>query len=147
MLLRTSQLGIEFITKWEGVRLSVYKDAAGLKTIGVGHLIRPGEIFSTITLNEAYDLLAKDLSTAEDCVNQSVKGFLKQNEFDALVSFVFNVGTMAFRRSTMLKYLNKAMNDLAAAEFSKWNKAGGRVVQGLSNRRAAEKKLFQNGYY
>lgn len=150
----TSQNGLEFITKLEGLVLHVYKDVAGLDTIGIGHLIRPGEHFTTITREEAYALLAVDVKKFEQKIQEHVRAPLSQNQFDALVSFFFNVGT-----GVLYDDKNKRMADtgiaiaLAAgrlndvpAEMMKWCKArvNGKVVvvKGLENRRKAETELF-----
>jgi len=140
--MRISQAGIDLIKQCEGVRLHVYKDAVGKATIGVGHLIRPGESFTTITEAEAEDLLRQDVSAAERAISGLVKVGLSQNQFDALVCFVFNVGANAFKNSTMLRMLNERQYAGAAAQFGRWTKAGGREFEGLVTRRAAERELF-----
>jgi GH24 family phage-related lysozyme (muramidase) len=90
----------------------------------------------------AETLLAIDLQKFEKCINDNVKKPLTQNEFDALVSFVFNVGTGAFEKSSMLKLLNSGHMPLAAGQFDRWIYAKGKVLNGLKKRRAAEKALF-----
>jgi len=134
--------GLAHIKGWEGFKPSVYLDSAGKPTIGFGHLIKPYESFTTITEAEAARLLAKDVATAENAVNAAVKVPLTQNEFDALVSFVYNVGAGAFSRSTMLKELNKGNKLAAQQQFTRWVYAGGKVITGLANRRLAEARLF-----
>lgn len=143
--MKTSDEGVEFITDHEGMVLSVYDDVAGYPTIGVGHLIRDDDpdFSGGITRAEAIELLRKDLQHAESCVSGSVKVELAQNQFDALVSFVFNVGGGAFRESTLLKLLNAGKYDAVPEQLRRWNKAGGSVVQGLINRREAECRLWQ----
>ena len=146
--MRTSDDGVAFITKHEGVRLTTYKDVAGYPTIGVGHLILEGEVFDEpLSAQAVFDLLRKDLVVAEDAVLKNVKVELKQHEFDALVSFVFNVGAGAFASSTLLKLLNGEDRDGAAKQFLRWNKAGGKEVAGLSKRRDKERLLFLSGKY
>lgn len=129
----------------EGLRLTAYKDGGGVWTIGYGHTgadVREG---LTIPLSEAERLLTRDLKTAEGHVNGAVQVKLTQNQFDALVSFVYNVGGEAFRTSTMLRLLNAGDYVGAANQFPRWNKDNGKVVQGLINRRAKERDLFLRG--
>ena len=140
--MQTSQKGIDLIKKFEGTVLKVYKDAVGKETIGIGHLIKAGEHFTTLTQQQAEDLLAKDLKQFEVGVASSVKVPLTQNQFDALVSFSFNLGLGNLNSSTLLKKLNSGDYKGTSEEFPKWNRAGGKVLQGLTNRRIAEKELF-----
>lgn len=126
----------------EGLRLTAYLDTGGVWTIGYGHTggdVREG---LTIPLSEAERLLTRDLRVAEGHVNDAVKVKLTQNQFDALVSFVYNVGGGAFRSSTLLKLLNAGDYDGAANQLPRWNKDNGRVVNGLTNRRREERELF-----
>jgi len=139
--MKTSDAGKSLIKEFEGCVLKVYKDSVGLDTIGIGHLIKEGESFTTITEQEALDLLAKDLAQAENCINGTGLT-LNQNQFDALVSFVFNLGCGAFRRSTLLKYLQARDMDSASGEFARWDMAGGKRVPGLTRRRMAETRMF-----
>lgn len=141
--MQISLAGISHIKGWEGFKANVYKDAGGKPTIGYGHLILPYESFSTITESEAVALLVKDLSSAEDTVNSTVNVTLTQNQYDALVSFVFNVGGGAFRRSTLLKKVNAGQLSAVKTELLKWVRAGGKKVTGLVNRRVADAKLFE----
>lgn len=141
--MRTSRTGIEFIKHWEGVSLKPYRDVAGYWTVGVGHLLREGEPVEQITMEQADEYLIRDLSDAERCVNSQVGTELTQNEFDALVSFVFNLGCGNFRRSSLLRLLNRGDFGLAASEFERWNRAGGKVVRGLTRRRKAEREMFE----
>ena len=135
--------GLAFIERWEGFRANVYLDTAGKATIGIGHLIKQGESFTTLTHDEALDLLRQDAAVAVAAVNDLVQYDLTQNQFNALVSFVYNLGQRNFRTSTMLRKLNNDDFDGAAQEFPKWNMAGGKIDIGLANRRAAEKRLFE----
>jgi lysozyme len=126
----------------EGLRLTAYKDGGGVWTIGYGHTgadVREG---LTIPLSEAERLLTRDLRVAEGHVNEAVKVKLTQNQFDALVSFVYNVGGGAFRSSTLLKLLNAGDYEGAANQLPRWNKDNGKVVNGLTNRRHEERELF-----
>lgn len=140
-----SLAGLALLKQHEGLSLTPYKDAAGLWTIGYGHLLKGGEWWDQITEAQASSLLADDVGTAEDAVNSLVKVPLNQAQFDALVSFVYNIGVGAFRRSTLLRLLNAGDYAGAAMQFPLWRKAGGKIVQGLVNRRAAEVALFNGG--
>jgi lysozyme len=142
--MRLSARGLGLIKKFEGLRLTAYKCSANVDTIGYGHTgsdVYPG---LKITEEEAQRLLEEDTISAQQCVSSFVTVKINQNEFDALVSFVFNVGSTAFINSTLLKLLNqKSSRIVVAAEFSRWVKAGSDVpVPGLVRRRAEEKKLF-----
>ena len=142
--MKTSIEGIRFLKKWEGTRLEVYKDAGGQDTIGVGHLILPGEIFSVITKEEAEALLKKDLVRFENAVNQGVTVSLSQNQFDALVSYAFNIGVNAFLSSNLLKLINGNAGEDAITQWwvNHYVTAGGVFVQGLQNRRIAEAEMY-----
>ncbi|CAK0764642.1 lysozyme [Gammaproteobacteria bacterium] len=141
--LRISQDGIELIKRFEGLRLRVYKDVARLPTTGYGHLIKSGEHFAAgITEKQAEQMLVGDLVSAQDAVKKWVKVALTQGQFDALVSFVFNVGEGNLMKSTLLRKLNDGEVAGAAEELLKWDKAGGKVVEGLVRRRVAESKRF-----
>jgi len=137
-----SNEGINLIKSFEGLELKAYRDSVGVWTQGYGstgpHII-PG---STITEVQAEALLIKDLSRFESGVNELVKVPLTQNQFDALVSFSFNLGLGNLKSSTLLKKLNGKDYVGAGNEFERWNKAGGKVLNGLTRRRLAEKELF-----
>ena len=137
----TSDAGIGLIKQFEGVRLTAYRDSVGVPTIGYGSTrgVKMGDV---ITQAEADTRLRQDLQSAEFAVNRLVKPALTQNQFDALVSFVFNLGGTALASSTLLKYLNNGKYAEAAQEFPKWTHAGGAVLAGLIARRAAERALF-----
>lgn len=137
--------GLSLTEQFEGFRLTAYQDQVGVWTIGYGHTgpdVTPGQ---TITVAEAQALLAQDVSSAAGCVNTVVAVKLTQQEFDALVDFVFNLGTGAFKGSTMLRDLNDGDFTSAAAQFARWDRAGGVVVAGLLRRRQAEAALFEAG--
>jgi len=136
-----SDKGIEHLKRWEGLRLTAYKDIAGICTIGYGHT---GTAYEgrTITEGEAEQLLRGDLDWAEKAVNDDVLVPLSQNQFDALVSFVYNVGAGAFRRSTLLRRLNEGDYDEVPPQLMRWTRAGGKVSRGLYNRRKAEADLW-----
>jgi len=138
---RTSQAGIDLIKSFEGLRLAAYQDSVGVWTIGYGHTgtARPGQ---RITEQQAEALLREDVASFEQCVMRAVKAPLDQHQFDALVSFAFNLGCGALSRSTLLKKLNGLDYSGAADEIPRWNRAGGNVLRGLVRRRAAERDLF-----
>jgi len=138
---KTSEAGKSLINQCEGVRLTAYLDSVNIPTIGVGHIkgARMGEV---ITEEQADEFLSEDLHNAETAVNNGVHVPITQNQFDAMVSLTFNIGGGAFTNSTLLRKLNEGATDQAANQFLVWNKAGGKVIQGLSNRRAAERELF-----
>lgn len=140
--MKTSRNGLELIKRHEGCRLTVYKCPAGVWTIGYGHTgadVVPG---MTITLQRAEELLAEDVRWAEDAVNRENLR-LNQNRFDALVSFVYNVGARNFRSSTLLKMLRVNPDSLnIRTEFSKWCKAKGSTLPGLALRRKQEADLY-----
>ncbi len=153
MTMQISENGACFIKRWEGLRLKAYQDVAGVWTIGYGHTSGfAGSRFgpqSAITQEEADALLREDLGPFQDNLNlwadiNSVT--LNQNQYDALISFIFNVGFHAFERSTAAKRLKQGNYAGAAEALTWWNKArvGGKKVEvlGLTRRRAAEKALF-----
>jgi lysozyme len=156
MQMSMSQHGLDLLTQWEGCELRVYNDAAGLPTIGVGHLLTKSELMSGkitiagvpvqyangLTQQQAEQLLAQDLDPTEAAVNNGVKVALSQNQFDALTSFTFNVGAAAFTGSTLLRLLNQGQYAQVPDQLMRWTRAGGRVVQGLVNRRQNEIKLW-----
>lgn len=133
--------GINLIKKYEGCRLTAYKCPAGVWTIGYGHTknVKSG---MKITQNKANELLEDDLKRIGNTIIQLVNVSMHQNQFDALVSFTFNCGSGALKRSTLLKKLNNKDYDGAANEFTRWNKSNGKVLNGLVKRRADEKALF-----
>ena len=145
-----SKAGTAFIARFEGFRGQLYNDAANHCTIGYGHLVHrgpidgsePAEFRAGISQERALELLQEDAAEAAAAVKRSVKVPLSQAQFDALVSFAFNVGNGAFRDSTLLRLLNEANYGAVEAQLARWNKAGGRTLQGLVRRREAEWKLF-----
>ena len=144
--MKTSDVGIELIKKYEGCVLKSYKCPSGVWTIGYGHTngVKSG---MQITKAQALDYLKQDLSTFEKAVTNCVKVPLNQNQFDALVSFSFNCGTGALKTSTLLQKLNSSDYNGAANEFPKWNKSNGKVLNGLVKRREEEKELFLKTNY
>lgn len=143
--LKTSQKGIDLIKEFEGYSASVYEDVVGKRTIGYGHLILPNENFYSIGKEQAEAILRADLAIAEKAVCDLVTTPLAQNEFDAMVSFTFNLGRNALKNSTLLRLLNAGEIDAAADQILRWDHAGGKVVAGLTRRRVAERSLFVHG--
>ncbi|EKU59513.1 phage lysozyme [Acinetobacter sp. WC-323] len=144
--MKASQVGINLITSFEDLVLTAYDDGVGVWTIGFGTTVYPNGVKvkrgNTCTLNQAKEFFAHDLNRFEAVVNQSVKVAINQNQFDALVSLTYNIGSGAFKGSTLLKLLNKGEYQGAADQFLVWNKAGGKVMKGLVRRREAERALF-----
>lgn len=141
----TSDEGIKLIKQFEGCKLTAYKCPAGVWTIGYGHTagVKQGQ---KISQAQADIYLKSDLKTFENAVNSCVKVSINRYQFDALVSFAYNCGAGALKTSTLLKKLNKKDFTGASKEFSKWNKANGKVLNGLTKRRAAEAELFLKNY-
>lgn len=139
--MKIGKKGISLIQSFESLRLKAYDDGVGVPTIGWGHTkgVKWGD---TCTKEQADQWLLEDLAVAEKAVNAYVKVDLSQGQYDALVSFTFNVGTGALKSSTLLKKLNAGDYLGAADEFPRWNKGGGKVMKGLTRRRAAERELF-----
>jgi lysozyme len=141
--MRISQNGVEFIKQKEGIKLTEYLDVAGKPTIGVGHLIRPGEKFPhLLTMDQVDSLLRDDLSRIEAVVNEYVEVKIDQNQFDALCSLTFNIGTSAFITSTFLKLLNEGHILKSADAMLHWDHVGKMESPGLLQRRRDEAKLF-----
>ncbi|MDH1726108.1 lysozyme [Acinetobacter johnsonii] len=141
-----SPFGVDLICSFEGKRLTAYDDGVGVWTIGFGTTVYPNGIKvmkgDTCTEAQAKTYMAHDLKNFEATVNKAVTVQLNQNQFDALVSLAYNIGTNAFSKSTLVKKLNA--NDIrgAADQFDVWVNAGGKRMQGLVNRRTVEKALF-----
>lgn len=149
--MKTSGAGIKLIGKREGQVLQMYRDSAGLPTIGVGHLLTKDELSSGklwlgieaidwhkgLTMEQANALLEQDLRTAEAAV-RNILVPLTQAQFDSLVSFAFNVGPTAFANSTLARRLNSGDYEAVPAELFRWVHAGGRVDPVLKRRRADE---------
>lgn len=141
-----SSKGIEFIAGFESLKLKAYLCPANVWTIGWGTTVYPSGIKvkkgDTCTVDQAKAYKSHDLNRFQKCVNDSVTVPLNQNQFDALVSLTYNIGEAAFKSSTLLKKLNAADYNGAADQFLVWNKSKGKVLNGLVNRRAAERTLF-----
>ena len=137
-----SQTGIDLIKQFEGCKLEAYQCSAGVWTIGYGHTGSDVTKGRKITQDDAESLLKQDLIVHCNNVLKLVKVKLNQNQFDALVSFEYNVGYGNLSSSTLLKLLNEGDYTGAAGQFEKWVYAGGKVLAGLEKRRKAEKELF-----
>lgn len=143
--MKATDAALALIRRFEGVSLKRYICPAGKPTIGVGHVILPHEdIGGFITPEKANELLAKDVENAESIINDAVKVDLHQNGFDALVSFVFNVGGTAFRKSTMLRLINEDKFDEVGDQFGRWVYSNGHKLPGLVTRREAEAALWRD---
>ena len=141
--MQLSPQGLALIKHFEGFSPEPYQCSAGRWTIGYGHLIKGEERFmQPIDEPTAEALLKEDVRQAEQAVCRLVKVPLSQGQFDALVSFVFNLGQGAFSQSTLLRLLNAENYREAAKQFTRWDFAGGKRIAGLSRRRAAEKERF-----
>ncbi len=141
-LKRTNTNGLLLIKSFEGLRLKAYRDAVGIWTIGYG-TTRGVQPDMSISEAEAERFLQQDLTRFEQAICEAVTVPINDNQFSALASFTYNVGPGALRSSTLLKLLN-ARHDIRgiADEFPRWNRAGGRVLEGLTRRRNAERALF-----
>ncbi|MFN3073196.1 lysozyme [Acinetobacter sp. TY2] len=146
-VMQVSTEGVALICSFEGLKLKAYDDGVGVWTIGFGTTIYPNGIKvkkgDACTEAQAKTYMAHDLKKFESAVNSAVTVPINQNQFDALVSLTYNIGTGAFKESTLLKKLNIGDYKAAATQFAVWNKGGGKVMPGLVNRRAVERKLFE----
>jgi lysozyme len=157
--MQISDRGKALFREWEGVVPHVYLDSGGAPTIGIGHLLTPSErssgklwlrgqairLADGMTADDCEALLEQDLEPVQRCVNSAVNVPLAQNQFDALISFAFNVGNDAFLNSTLLKRLNAGRLDEVPAELARWNRDNNRVVPGMVNRRSKEIALWRQG--
>lgn len=141
-----SDNGMKLLEHFEGLRLEAYLDSASIATIGFGSIKYPNgnkvKLGDKITKDQAKEYKLHDLKEFESTVNTSVKVPLTQNQYDALVSLSYNIGSNAFKNSTLLKKLNSGDYKGAADQFLVWNKVNSKKVQGLVNRREAERNLF-----
>ena len=150
-----SEDGVRFIAGFEGFSPRLYNDPGGHCTIGYGHLVHhgrcngnePEDFKQGISQTRGLELLGRDAHVAERAVNQQVQVVLNQYQFDALVSFVFNVGAGAFGGSTLLRRLNQGEYKAVPAELMRWVNSGGSPLPGLVRRRKAEGVLFSEGSY
>lgn len=145
--MQMSAKGRAALSNFEGCVLRAYQDSVGIWTIGVGHTAAAGppvpRAGMTISAAEADAILTGDLRRFEVGVERLARVPLTQGQFDALVSFAFNVGLGALENSTLLRKLNAGDYAAAALEFMRWDKAGGRRLAGLTRRRAAEAAMFR----
>ena len=141
--MKISLEGLSLIKKFEGCKLEAYKCSAVVWTIGYGHTtgVKEGDV---CTQEEAEKLLRGDIFKFEEYVQDSVKVDLDQSQFDALVAWTFNLGPGNLRSSTMLKKLNNGEYESVPFEMRRWNKAGGKTLDGLIRRRQAESLLFES---
>ena len=133
--------GINLIKHFEGCELEAYKCPAGVWTIGYGHIkgVQEGDV---ITEQQADNMLVEELEEYEGYINNAVSVPLNQAQYDAMVSWVYNLGNGNLNSSTLLKVLNGGDYDGVPAQIMRWNKAGGKVLEGLTRRRQAEADLF-----
>lgn len=144
-IMKTGERGKNLIKSFEGFRAIAYVCPAGVPTIGYGTTRINGNPIKEgmkITTDEAEQFLEQDLKVFEDAINENVYVEINQNQFDALVCFVYNVGIRNFKTSTLLKKLNSGDFLETSNQFLRWNRAGGKVLRGLVRRREAEKELF-----
>ena len=141
ILMKLGERGTEILKYFEGCKLTAYQDSVGVWTIGYGHTkgVYNG---MTITQEEAEQMLLTELEEYEGYIEDMVTVPLTQNQFDALVVWIYNLGPTNFRNSTLLKELNAGNYNAAGQEITRWNKAGGKVLAGLVKRREAEAELF-----
>ncbi|WP_144754490.1 MULTISPECIES: lysozyme [Bartonella] len=148
---KISSEGLALIKQWEGLRLEAYKDSVEVWTIGYGHTSTAGKPFvhkgMIITEKEAEEVLLQDLRQFENAIEKNVTVSLTDEQFAALVSFCYNVGIVAFCKSTLLKKLNNSEYEAVPSELQKWTKSGGKRLHGLVHRRAAEAGLWAKGAY
>ena len=135
--MKISQEGIALIKKFEGCELEAYQDSVGVWTIGYGHTkdVKEGD---KINQDEAENLLAEEMPEYEGYIEDLVKVSLSQCEFDALCSWVYNLGPTNLQESTLLRVLNEGKYNEVPTQIKRWNKAGGQVLEGLVRRREAE---------
>ncbi len=141
---QVTENGLELIRRFEGFSAEPYYCPAGYLTVGYGHVLRPGEEVDTpITCEQALAWLEKDVRTAARAVLQMIRVPLTDGQFDALVSFTYNLGGGALQRSTLRRKVNRREHEEAPHEFGKWVYGGGRRLRGLVRRRAAEAARYQ----
>lgn len=140
-----TETGVALIKQFEGFSPTPYLCPAGYWTVGYGHVIKSEYAYpDPITEDHASQILKTDIEAAERAVLRLINVPLTDGQFDALVSFTFNLGGGALQRSTLRKKANREEHDEAADEFRKWVYAGGRKLPGLIRRRAAEAELYQS---
>ena len=141
--MKISNNGLDLVKHFEGLVLEAYKCPAGVWTIGYGHTkdVQPGDSWSE---DHADHMLEVEMEEYEKYINDLVTVELNQNQFDAMVSWVYNLGSSNLQASTLLKVLNAGDYEGVPAQIMRWNKAGGKVLEGLTRRRQAEADLFAN---
>jgi lysozyme len=147
--MKTSPNGLQLIRKYEGYKSTPYRCPAGLYTVGYGHVIGnglqlPDEWNRTLSLGEINELLRTDLARFERGVLRYCPVYLTQFEFDALVSFAYNLGVGTLQRSTLRQKILRNNKKGAASEILKYDKVGGRPLKGLTRRRIAEYRMFND---
>jgi len=144
--MKVSLDGLNLIKRWEGCRLKAYRDSVKVLTIGYGHTSAAGQPVvtesMTITQKQADDMLARDLGKYEDAVQRAITKPATQHQLDAMTSLCYNIGPGAFAKSSIVRKFNAGDVAGAANSFLLFNKAGGKVLTGLTRRREDEKKLF-----
>jgi lysozyme len=140
-------VGLDFIKKYEGLRLESYLCPAKIWTVGYGQTFYPGgkrvQQGDIITIEEANTMFVSVLKSFEQAVYNTTRDDITQNQFNAITSFAYNVGVQALRSSTLLKKINKNPNDpLIKDEFMKWVNGGGKILNGLVRRRKEEAELY-----
>lgn len=145
-MMKISKQGLDFIKKWEGFRYKAYQDVVGVWTIGYGSTkIGNRKVQPTDTISEP-DAVKEMEEELEKWIYPHLEDLtLNQNQFDALCSFIYNLGATNFNKSTLKKKIQAGDYVGASYEFVKWNRAGGKVVDGLTKRRTDESKLFMKG--
>jgi len=138
-----THVGIDLIKRFEGFSSTVYICPAGYPTIGYGHLVRSGESYTEISETEAEELLRKDVESAERAVLRLVNVPLTDGQFDALVSFTFNLGSGAFQRSTLRRKVNRQAHAEVPDQLMRWVWARGRMLRGLVIRRTSEASAYK----
>lgn len=136
---------IEFLKHWEDLRLSCYQDSGGHWAIGYGHTCASSQ--PPVTPEWAEETLREDVAKVGARVDELLSAAVAQCEYDALVSFAFNLGPFTLERSTLLRRVNSQEFDAVPAEFMRWVHVGDRVLPGLKRRRAAEVLMFEHGNY
>lgn len=138
-----SQKGLDLIKKFEGFSAKEYICPAGKATIGYGHVILADEHFEEpMTRRKAENLLKKDLEPRQKSLNSFLKVNINQNQFDSLMSLIYNIGAGNFQKSTLLKFVNNRLFDKVPNQFRRWSYVNGKVSKGLVNRREEEIKLW-----
>ena len=140
-----SRQGLSLIQQFESFVPEVYICPAGYPTIGYGHVVKEGERLYCITEEDALTILKQDVGFAERGVRRWIHAPISQYQFDALVSFTFNLGTGALQRSTLRRKVNRGQHGYVPGEFRRWVYTGGKKLKGLVHRRDVEAQLYRSG--